>query len=115
MTAFADAFLPYEPIGISEIDADRYLKGCRQGDTCALGRAELDCNATDCEAAVSATCGLTVGRLAINTGLARTELPVIATAESEAATVFSQEFRTTGFLLDLQAGILADGRDQRWG
>jgi hypothetical protein len=39
------------------------------------------------------------GRDAINTGFARTELPAIATAESDAAIVLRQAFRTTWALL----------------
>jgi hypothetical protein len=101
ITGFADVFLPQEPNGISEIDADMYLTGLRQGEICELGRAV----SAGTEAAVggpafSATrVFATSGRDAINTGFARTELPAIATAESDAAIVLRQAFRTTGALL----------------
>jgi hypothetical protein len=87
-----------------------YFTGFFQGEVSAIGWTDGSIDVTGSGAAFSlAVRSAILGREAINTGLADTELPVIATAESNAAIVLSQAFRTTGSLLEHSgAGIHAD-------
>jgi hypothetical protein len=73
-----------------------YFIGLRHGEIVVLGRTELSMDAAALGAVLSATFFLAgTGRLAIKAGFASAELPDIATAEIDAATVLSQVFRTT--------------------
>jgi hypothetical protein len=90
-----------EPIGISAMLADRYLIGFRIGEICELGNDEsgfAKANVRDTILPVAGAVAVVWPDIVMDAGFAEAELPAIAAAESAAANVFSQEFRTTGSL-----------------